>query len=167
MFAMKGIPFPFYKLISSYSGSRCDTQATGGSTCESSEDCGNGVGGICNPVSHTCECYKGWTCPSCDKIGSECNALAQVHGGGSCETNADCGNFGPDKKNPEKTGGKCEGGMCVCFEGYTCPHCTTEGTPEMVVEGDLICKDAAITSVPKVFGITLIVIVLLIQFIHP
>ena len=69
-----------------------------------------------------------------------------VHGGGACASNKDCGNFGPDFDNPEKTGGKCEGGMCVCFEGYTCPHCTTGGSPESVVKGDLQCKDGAVRS---------------------
>lgn len=133
--------------MSRYSGTLCDTQPSGGTTCETSQDCGNGVGGICNPTTHTCECYKGWTCPTCNKIGSECNALAQIHGGGSCTKNADCGNFGPNYDNPEKTGGKCEGGMCVCFDGYTCPHCTTAGNPESVVNGDLVCSDGTTRGV--------------------
>ena len=129
-----------------YSGTLCDTQPRGSKPCEEDTDCGNGVGGICNPTTHTCECYKGWTCPACDKIGKECNAAAMVHGGGACASNKDCGNFGPDFDNPEKTGGMCEGGMCVCFEGYTCPHCTTGGSPESVVKGDLQCKDGAVRS---------------------
>lgn len=70
-----------------------------------------------------------------------------IHGGAACETNKDCGNFGPDYDNPEFTGGKCEGGMCVCFEGYTCPHCNTKGNPENVVSGDLKCPDSALQSV--------------------
>lgn len=125
----------------------CDQQPRGGATCEKNEDCGNGVGGICIPTTHTCECYKGWTCPSCNKVGSTCDATAMIHGGAACETNKDCGNFGPDYDNPEFTGGKCEGGMCVCFEGYTCPHCNTKGNPENVVSGDLKCPDSALQSV--------------------
>ena len=69
-----------------------------------------------------------------------------IHGGGECDSNKDCGNFGPDFDNPEYTGGKCEGGMCVCFEGYTCPHCTTKGNPEEVVKGDLKCSDSSLSS---------------------
>ena len=130
-----------------YSGARCDTQPTGGKACESDQDCGNGVGGICHPVTHTCECYKGWTCPGCDKVGSVCDAAAMIHGGGSCESNKDCGNFGPDFDNPEKTGGKCEGGICVCFEGFTCTHCTKEGNPEDVVNGNLVCDGAKASSI--------------------
>ena len=121
-------------------------QPSGGAKCEKNEDCGNGVGGICVPTTGTCECYKGWTCPSCDKVGSECNALAMIHGGGKCESNKDCGNFGPDYNNPTLTGGKCEGGMCVCFEGYTCPHCDKGGDPQSVVDGNLVCVDAGVKS---------------------
>ena len=76
-----------------YSGTLCDTQPRGSKPCEEDTDCGNGVGGICNPTTHTCECYKGWTCPACDKIGKERTAAAMVHGGGACASNKDCGNF--------------------------------------------------------------------------
>ena len=145
-----------------YSGARCDTQPTGGKACETDSDCGNGVGGICHPITHTCECYKGWTCPGCDKVGSVCDAAAMIHGGGSCETNKDCGNFGPDFDNPEKTGGKCEGGICVCFEGFTCTHCTKEGTPEDVVNGNLLCDGVAASAVS--YTILLIALIVIYAF---
>ena len=98
------------------------------------------------------------TCPQCNKVGKECNALAQIHGGGACSTNADCGNFGPDKRNPLYTGGKCEGGVCVCFDGYTCPHCSTSGNPESVAKGDLVCNDGA-SAVTLTFATLLSVLV--------
>lgn len=83
-----------------------------------------------------------------------------IHGGASCETNKDCGNFGPDFDNPEYTGGKCEGGMCVCFEGYTCPRCTTKGNPESVVKGNLKCSDGSTQSALTLllFGMALLCI---------
>ena len=145
-----------------YSGTFCDTQPRGSMSCETNEDCGNGIGGICVPTTHTCECYKGWTCPSCDKVGDTCNAVAMIRGGGTCSSNKDCGNFGPDYDNPEHTGGECRGGICVCFEGYTCPHCTTGGNPESVVKGDLQCKDGSVTSVVTT---SLLLVVLWITFV--
>ena len=82
-----------------------------------------------------------------------------IHGGGECETNKDCGNFGPDYDNPERTGGKCEGGICVCFEGYTCPNCKTQGNPLSVVKGDLQCHDG-VESGNRMITMTLLLIVL-------
>ena len=85
-----------------------------------------------------------------------------IHGGGECETNKDWGNFGPDFDNPEQTGGKCEGGICVCFEGYTCPHCTTPGNPEDVVSGALQCDGVLGSHVSLLLVILAIVVMELI-----
>jgi hypothetical protein len=43
-------------------------------------------------------------------------------GGGPCDTDRDCGHFGPTEQ-----GGKCLAGKCVCNKGYTCGKCQARG----------------------------------------
>lgn len=110
-------------------GSRCDMQLTGGHECLSDDDCNGGVGGFCNQSNGMvsfypssigyCECYDGWTCPQCNTKGTTCNEEARTQGGGPCERDSDCGNFGPDFNNPTITGGQCIHHQCSCYVGYS------------------------------------------------
>lgn len=110
-----------------YTGVKCNELPTGGGSCSTSAECGYFDGGICNNKTLKCECYDGWTCPYCDRQGNKCNTVVRSHGGGKCKQSKDCGNFGPNYRNPLYTGGQCKNGICQCYEGYTCPHCDIAG----------------------------------------
>lgn len=116
--------------------------ALGGGGCESDSDCGffgvreSGAvktGGVCEDGE--CVCYDGFLCTNCagrldPNLGPECQ---QAQGGAPCSSDSECGWY-PDTQT---TGGLCidqggpmydqkywkSGGICQCYEGFTCPGC--------------------------------------------